>query len=321
MLYAFAPLEGITNGLYRAAHRAVFPTLDRYYTPFFVPGERGLSSKDLLALAQELEEGVPLVPQLLSNHSTNIHAAAVQLHGLGFSELNLNLGCPSGTVFSKRRGAGALADLESLQRFLSEIFESTPLPISIKTRIGVADPREWDKLLPLFNAYPLAGLIVHPRLREEYYRAQPHLDAFSIALRESHAPVSYSGDLFSPAQIESFSAAYPQTSSILLGRGLIANPALVATLTHNAPLTLAQLERFHALVYERYCAILFGEKPLLHKMKELWHYMICLFPDSDKHAKRLRKAQNKSEYETAVAAVFRDLTLNPEGGYHPSVER
>lgn len=321
MLYYFAPLEGITNALYRSAHRALFPSLDQYYTPFFVPSSaKGLSDKDTRALLQEQESGIPLVPQLLTNRSADLLLSARQLKDMGFDEVNLNLGCPSGTVFSKKRGAGFLTAPDELRRFLDDVFCHTPLAISIKTRIGVSDPSEWETLMDIYNAYPLSELIIHPRLREEFYRGQPHHDVFAEALAKSRAPVVYSGDLFSPSQIKDFATRYPSAKALMLGRGLIANPALAAVACGGKPLEIDQLSAFHQLLYLRYQEVLSGTKPLMHKMKELWHYMICLFPEHEKHAKRLRKAQTTADYEAAVAAIFRDLPLLPDGSYHPPHE-
>lgn len=318
LLYYFAPLEGITNALYRNAHRALFPSLDKYFTPFFIPSaSKGLSSKDRRALLSEQETGIPLVPQLLTNRSADFLLSAQQLADLGFAELNLNLGCPSGTVFSKKRGAGLLTAPAELRRFLDEVFCHTPLPISIKTRIGVSDPAEWETLMELYNAYPLAELIIHPRLREEFYHGKPHHDIFAAALAESRAPLVYSGDLFSPSRIEDFAASYPTTKALMLGRGLLANPALAAVACRGKTLDTEQLSAFHQLLYLGYQDVLFGTKPLLHKMKELWHYMICLFASNEKHAKRLRKAQTTTDYEAAVTAIFRDLPLLSEGAYQP----
>lgn len=321
MLYYFAPLEGITNHLYHEVHRSLFPQLDRYVTPFFVPSVTGLSSKDRAKLSKAHASGLPLTPQLLTNRGEDFLRSAEQLKDLGFSEVNVNLGCPSGTVFSKGRGAGALRDLTILRTFLDDIFSGSPLPISLKTRIGVSDPREWDTLLPLLNQYPLHELMLHPRVREEHYRGKPHPEAFAMALRESRAPVVYSGDLFTASEVQAFAATYPQAKGIMLGRGLIANPALHAMVTEHAPLTQSQMLTFHDRLFSRYRDVLSGEKPVLHKMKELWHYMICLFADHEKHAKRIRKAQKLSEYEAAVSSLFRDLTLDATLGYLPPHER
>lgn len=317
MLYYFAPLEGITNATYRTVHHIHFSPMDRYMTPFFVPtAARGLSSKDKKALLPEMNQHMPLVPQLLTNRSEAFLRAAQQLQELGYSEVNLNLGCPSGTVVAKKRGAGFLANLEDLKRFLDEVCSAAPLGISIKTRLGLEDPSEFDLLLQLFNQYPLTELILHPRVQKDFYRNHPNLSAFQTALHASKHPVVYSGDLFTPAQILDFAHSFPTVKGVMLGRGLIANPALAEQVINGTPLTKERLWHFHESLYARYQEILFGSRPVLHKMKELWHYMICLFPESDKYAKRLRKAQSPAEYEAAVQAIFRDLTLSPDAGYH-----
>lgn len=317
MLYYFAPLEGITSRLYHEIHRDFFPMLDRYVTPFFVPSIKGLSTKDRSQLSHALLSGLPLIPQLLTNRSEDFIQSAKQLQDLGCSEVNLNLGCPSGTVFSKGRGAGALRDLDTLRAFLDAIFSDSPLPISIKTRIGVSDPQEWEALLPIYNEYPIHELTIHPRIRNEHYRGTPHTDAFAMALRESRAPVVYSGDLFTPEQVANFAERYPQAKGIMLGRGLIANPALHASVTQGELLTTSTLLAFHDRLFLRYRELLFGDRPVLHKMKELWHYMICMFPEHETQAKRIRKAQNLSDYHAAVSSIFRDLALDPHQGYHP----
>lgn len=320
MLYYFAPLEGITNSIYRNAYHAFFCPMDKYFTPFFVPSQQGLSSKDQKDLLPEQHIDQYLVPQLLTNRSEDFIRAARQLKELGYAEVNLNFGCPSGTVVSKKRGAGFLAYPDELQKFLDEIFSSSDLLISIKTRIGMENPSEFDALLELYNAYPLSELIIHPRIRRDFYRNHPNLTVYQTALAESKHPIVYSGDLFTAQQIKSFTASFPQTKAVMLGRGLIANPGLGGHVIDGTPITQEQLWAFHEQLYLKYQEVLFGSTPLLHKMKEIWHYMICLFPDGSKHAKRLKKAQTSSEFEAAVFAIFRDLSLSQEAGYVPPHE-
>ncbi len=318
MLFYFAPLEGITNSTYLHAHRRFFGPLDKYYMPFFLPnsqtGVPGLQRREL-QLAHG--ESIPLIPQVLTNQSGDFLRAAEVLKEFGCTELNLNLGCPSGTVVSKGRGAGFLPRREALARFLDEIFAASPLPISIKTRIGMEDPEEFPSLLDLFNQYPITQLTIHPRLRRDFYRNHPNLSAFRLACSESRNPLVYSGDLFSPAQIKDFQQEFPHIDAIMLGRGLIANPALADLTRGGQPLTRERFLAFHDYLYAQYREVLSGPAPVLHKMKELWHYMITRFPDHQKALKRLRKATALPDYEAAVAAIFRDLPLDPEAGYNP----
>ena len=194
----FAPLEGLTDSIYRRLHHEYFGGIDRYYMPFLSPTiHRTLTHKEDRELP--VADSVPFtaVPQLLGKNVEDMLWAIEVCRDQGYDEVNINLGCPSGTVVSKGKGSGMLRDLEHLDRFLEEIFEKCPLQISIKTRIGMYDPEEFDKLLEIYNRYPVYELTVHARTREEYYRGQVHWETFEKAVRESKCPVCYNGDLFS----------------------------------------------------------------------------------------------------------------------------
>ena len=184
----FAPLEGITDALFRKIHHRCYPGADRYYTPFFSPTvHRSLTPREHRELPR-VEKGDPLViPQLLTKNAEDFLWAAGQCAERGYTEVNLNAGCPSGTVFSKGKGAGMLSDPDSLDRFLDTVFASTPLPISVKARIGVADPAEFPALLAVFNRYPICRLILHPRVRKAFYTGTPDMERFSYAVSHSKA--------------------------------------------------------------------------------------------------------------------------------------
>ena len=79
----------------------------------------------------------------------------------------MNLGCPSKTVVTKGRGSGFLAFPEELDRFLDKIFSETETEISVKTRIGKEQPEEFEKILEIYNRYPMKELIVHPRVQQD----------------------------------------------------------------------------------------------------------------------------------------------------------
>ena len=187
---SFAPLEGVTGWVFRRVHRARFPGLDRYYAPFFAPTvDSPLTGRGLTDLLPEHNQGVPVVPQLLANRAEAFLAAAQVLADLGYEEVNLNLGCPSGTVVAKGKGAGFLSQPQALDAFLDEVFRRTPLAISIKTRIGVTDEGEWPALLAVFGRYPIRELIVHPRLRRDFYRGPVRRQAFQYAVDHCSLPL------------------------------------------------------------------------------------------------------------------------------------
>ena len=144
---------------------------------------------------------------------------------MGYQEVNLNLGCPSGTVVAKGKGSGFLAFPEELDRFLDEIFTKAPCAISIKTRIGLKDPAEFPALLAIYRKYPIKELIVHPRVQKDLYKNTPRLACFGDALEGSPFPVCYNGDLYTPDAVAALQARFPGTDRLMLGRGLAGDPA------------------------------------------------------------------------------------------------
>ena len=171
MKYYFAPMEGITGYIYRNVHHRFFPGMDKYFSPFISPGtKKTMTPKELRDILPENNQDYTLIPQILTNRSGDFLRLCRDLKEYGYKEVNLNLGCPSGTVVAKKKGAGFLEYPNELDRFLEEIFAGTDLKISIKTRIGKDDPEEFEKLLEIYNKYPLEELIIHPRVQTDYYK-------------------------------------------------------------------------------------------------------------------------------------------------------
>ena len=334
MKYYLAPLEGITTYIYRNAYHRIFTPADKYFTPFLVPRQKkSFSSRERNDILPEHNPGLYTVPQLLTSRAEDFIRAARTLTEYGYEEINLNLGCPSGTVVSKGKGAGFLAHPQELNRFLEEVFANLSLRISIKTRIGMEEPEEFGELLEIFNQYPLEELIIHPRVREDYYRNPLRLSAFAAAMKESRNPVCYNGNIFSTQEFEGLKEKFPNLSAVMLGRGIIANPNLLGECKERVPARQGdtgqdgkterepekkkkqQFQQFHALVYEDYQEILSGERSVLYKMKEFWSYMIQSFSGYEPYAKQIRKAESLRKYETVVQSLFREQEVTNHGRF------
>ena len=308
MKYYMAPLEGITSYVYRNAYSTYFRKFDKYFTPFLSPhGEKEkLTQKERKDIAPENNEGLYVVPQILTNKSGDFIRVAKMLKELGYKEVNLNLGCPSGTVVSKYKGAGFLDKPFELQIFLTEIFEAVDMRISVKTRIGMSDTGEFEDLLRIFNKFPLEELIIHPRLRQEFYQGTPHREVFHEAVENSGHKLCYNGDLFLKEQIENFAKEEPQVEQVMLGRGVLRNPGILQLAQEGTMPDKAVIREFHDRLYGDYRDITPGERPTLFKMKELWTYMGPLFTGWDcTYAKQIRKVSRLDEYEQIVKQIFR----------------
>ncbi len=316
MEFLFAPMEGVTGYIYRRVHARFFPGIRRYYAPFFSPsGDHHFPLRGLRDLLPEENPGVKLVPQLLTNRAEDFIWAAASLMDRGYEEVNLNLGCPSGTVTAKRKGSGFLLLPDALDAFLAGIFsapELRGLAVSVKTRIGFSDEKEWEGLLAIYRRYPLASLIVHPRLRTDYYGGEVHPRAFASALEGSPFPVVWNGDIFSPADLAALKQRFPAVPAVMLGRGLAAEPGLIGRLETGQACSRETLRDFHEALSAEYRAVLYGDTALCHRMKEIWSYLILHFEGGDKHWKRLTKAKSWADFHLASEAVFAELPLRED---------
>lgn len=242
MRYYYAPMEGLTDSIYRKLHNKLYPGLDRYYTPFLSPtAHRCLTPKEKREIPEIDTLDYCLIPQVLTKNSEDFLWLAQQCAELGYNEVNLNLGCPSGTVTAKGKGSGMLKDPDALDAFLFQIFNSTPLPVSIKTRIGFSSPDEFRKLLTVYNQYPICELIIHPRVRAQFYNGSVEMEIFDHAIKESKNPLCYNGNISSENDIKALASKYPMLESVMVGRGLIADPGMLCPENN----TLETLRKFH----------------------------------------------------------------------------
>lgn len=312
MIFSLAPMEGITGHVFRRAHARCFGGLSRAYTPFLATPRvgRGFGRRALAELAGPVEEGVEVVPQLLTADADEFVWAAGLLARMGYREVNLNLGCPSGTVVSKGRGAGFLGRPERLEAFLLDVCGRSPLPVSVKTRLGMDDDAEYDRLLDVYCRCPLAELVVHPRVRADLYAGRPRREAYGRTLGRAPFPVAYNGDVFCTGDLDALLAAWPATRHVMLGRGLLANPALARQASGGAGLSRAELRRFHDELLEGYVAEMGGNA--VGRMKEWWSYAGRSFEDPMAVRRAVRKARGLDEYAAAAGRVLDGMRLSDD---------
>ena len=305
-----APLEGITGHVFRTALNECFGPADKYFIPFIKPNQRGhFSSREKEDILPEHNRGMYAVPQILTNSVDDFVRTAKKLQSYGYREINLNLGCPSGTVVSKGRGAGFLAFPDELDRFLDGVFAQTEAEISIKTRIGKDSPEEFGRLLEIYGKYPVKELIIHPRIQKDQYKYTPRWEVFREACQKSRIPLCYNGDLFSAEAYRRAAAAFSEVDTWMFGRGLLMNPGLCREIRQGIGLDKETLRRFHDKLYGDYQGVLPGAKTVLFKMKELWSFLAPAFTDCHKYAKRIKKAEKLPVYEAAVNDLFAEQSL------------
>ena len=301
-----APMEEVTGYLFRQIIERHFGGVDTYFTPFLSPvSGRSFKTRQGREFDPSHNKGLFVVPQVLTDDADGAADMIRLLADLGYTEVNLNFGCPSGTVVKKRRGSGFLRDPEGMEEFFGKLFaQELPVPVSVKTRLGYADAQaEWPRILDIYNRHPISELIVHARVREDWYGGTPDKDAFAYAYEHCKAPLCYNGDITSVADYEALIGRFPNLNAVMIGRGAVTNPGIFREIREGREMTPAELRDFHDDLYRAYVN-LWGVKDTLFKMKEVWGYLGDRFPDAERAKKHIRKCRTEAEYLAAAAELL-----------------
>ena len=305
MRYYFAPMEGLTDSIYRSAHHEFFGGVDAYYMPFLSPTiHRCLTHKEDRELPPADSVPFRAVPQILTKVAEDFLWAAQVCADRGYDEVNLNIGCPSGTVVSKGKGSGMLRDTAALDAFLDKIFAGSALPVSIKTRLGLTDPQEFPAILEICNRYPIRELTIHPRTRQQFYDGALHMDMFAYAAAHSKNPLCFNGELRGD-NLAAFLQDHPQLQAVMIGRGLVADPGMLTP----EGTTAKTLHAFHDALLARYTEAFGGARNAMFRLKENWHFLAPRFKNSERLWKKLRKTTDLSEFTAITNEIFTTLPL------------
>ena len=304
-------MEEITGYVFRNLVSDMFGEWDKVFSPFITPMEKKiLKTRERRDVDPGNNKGRYLVPQILTNSAERFVEAAVYLYELGYREINLNMGCPSGTVVAKERGSGMLRDIAKLDRFLSEAFSGIyksygeSISISVKTRAGISDPAEFEGIYETLSHYPFSEIIIHPRVQKDFYESKPHMEAFDIAVSDDKYSLCYNGDLFTVEDINNFATAYPDIDSVMFGRGVLINPGLLREIRTGTKITMQEMIEFHDRLYDGYTEMLGADKDVLFKMKEPWSYWQKALPGKERQIRKILRTRNPVEYKAMVREIF-----------------
>lgn len=273
--------------------------------PFVTPTvQPKFTARQLRDIAPEKNIGVNVVPQLLSNRSADFIWAVKALADMGYKEVNLNLGCPAGTVVARGRGSGFLRNLFGLESFLNEIFSADlPLPISIKTRIGWCSEDEFGDLLSLYQRFPLKSLIVHPRLKTDQYKGYARMGVIDRYKPKIKAPLGINGDLITVSDLKTAQEKY-SPYMLMVGRPLMADPALFRKYRGGKPATVTEIEEFSESLFEAYCKAFDSRKNAMMRMKEYWFFQANLFEGGIRESKSIFKSKTEDQMRAAIKNIL-----------------
>lgn len=306
-----APLQGLTDWIFRESFTQHIGNFDKTFTPFVrvQNGDfyRPSQCNDLLPEHNMFQKPIP---QFLGNNADSFKRFEELCHEHNYDEANINMGCPFPMVTGKRMGAGLLAQPAELTKLLEGIFADTKLKISIKCRLGQENPTEFEPLIPIFNEFPLEEIILHPRVGKQQYKGEVDMDAFARYAPQLKHSVCYNGDILTVGDVEGIQSLVPQINKVMIGRGMLQNPFLLAEIKKQE-LTKSQktlmLRNFHLSIIEHCKQKYSGDLHMLKRLEELWEYQSEGFENGHKIYKQVKKSKTLAQYETVVFKAINDI--------------
>ncbi|MBR3220446.1 tRNA-dihydrouridine synthase family protein [Candidatus Saccharibacteria bacterium] len=299
---ALAPMEGVTDVVFRQViTKAGRP--DLFFTEFTnvssFASDKG--RHDALERLDIAPTDKPIIAQIWGKKPAHFAELATALEDLGFSGLDINMGCPDRHVNKAGGGAAMIKTPELAVECINQAKSHTNLPVSVKTRLGFSFVNEYQTWLPILLEQNLSALTVHLRTRKEMSKVPAHFELISeiIKLRDKIAPQTkliINGDIKNRADAEKLWQKYPEVDGIMIGRGVFENPYCF---TDHQPTReeLLDLFRYHLDLYDTRSNELAGRgsrypyEPLKHFFK----IYINNFPGSKELRAKLMECKNTTE--------------------------
>lgn len=221
----FAPLQGYTELAYRQAHAAVCGGVEQYGMPFLRLEHGELRRKDLRDIAPQ-QNSMPVLPQVIARDADEFRLLTDTVIGMGYREVELNMGCPFPMQTNRGRGAGLLQRPDELSSILDAMRTYPDVRFCVKMRLGLTSAEEWHTVLPLLEDAPLSRIALHPRIGKQQYKGVVNMQEFDRFYDACQLPLVYNGDILSVDDIRRLEERYPRLAGVMIGRGLLARPTL-----------------------------------------------------------------------------------------------
>jgi tRNA-dihydrouridine synthase len=305
-----APMQGVTDNVWRMAQYEVFGGVDAYYAPFMRVEHGEVRRKDLRDVDPERNAGITLIPQILACQPDHALMMVDALKQMGYCRIDINLGCPFPPIALHRKGSGMLAYPDLIEALFKALATMDGVQYSVKMRLGWDKNDQWRDIMPLMDIIKPVNIAVHPRIGKQQYKGDLNMEQFDALMAGSTWPIVYNGSLRTVEDIEDIITRYPTLAAVMVGNGLAANPGMLATDTKPE-----DYRRFHDMLVEGYTALLNGgEAQLVRHLQDIWQTFLP--GTGHKLFKAIRKSRTLEQYETAASAALADvenaLSYKPE---------
>ena len=296
-----APLQGVTDNVWRMAQHSVFGGVDAYYAPFMRVERGEVRRKDLRDVEPDRNAGITLIPQILACQPDHALMMVDVLKQRGYSRIDVNLGCPFPPIALHRKGSGMLAYPELAEALFTALAAIDGVEYSVKMLLGWDQPGQWRDIMPLLDILKPVSIAVHPRIGKQQYKGDLDIGQFEALMAASSWPIVYNGGLRTVEDIEAVVSRYPNLAAVMVGSGLAANPGMFAP-----DATPDDYRRFHDLLVDGYTDQLNGgEAQLVRHLQDIWQTFLP--GTGHKLFKAIRKSRTLDQYQTSAAAALADV--------------
>jgi tRNA-dihydrouridine synthase len=208
-------------------------------------------------------------------------------------------------VAAKHRGSGILPYPDEVRAILDAVIPELKPRLSVKVRLGLKEPDEIFRLVPVLNDYPLLSVTVHPRLGRQQYGGMPDLDTFERLLPLIQHPVIYNGDICTAADARRIRERFPSIADIMIGRGILYNPCLpleINVSTHQ-PINVSTYQRINLFIRRLMEDILLRlptDESRIRKIKEYWSLLWKSLPISEMQARQVLRQEKLTAVEKMI---------------------
>jgi len=301
----FAPLQGYTDSVFRKLHAEIFGGVDKYYTPF-IRVERGdFRKKDLRELPDETE--CCTIPQIIaSTKPEDVEKMVSMLEEKGYKELNINMGCPFPMIAKHGMGSGLLADKDAVKAMIDVLKAHPSMKFSLKTRLGYDNENQIYGMMDIINDFPFTEVTMHPRIAKDQYSGEINHEKFADFAKLCKHPLIYNGDVISTDDINKISSMYPTLKGIMIGRGLLMNPALASEYQNGEMMPdKEKRDKSKQLIKKLFAhceELMNGEEQSVAHVKAYFEYLL---PEIEKrNRKKVLKANKADKLRAAIAEFF-----------------
>jgi tRNA-dihydrouridine synthase B len=305
-----APLQGLTDYVFREAFSKNFAGINAYFVPYISLKNGAVPNKQLKEILPENNCQQRVIPQVLFKDSNELKELIKIIKDNGYQEINLNLGCPYPMITNRGKGAGLLPSPEKLYEILNDCLHETGITYSAKLRTGLIEIDEIYPVIKVLNQFPFSEIIYHPRLASQLFKGQTDDKTVTEVLEISEHPVVLNGDINSLEIYTSKKILFPSVETWMLGRRILINPFLAEELNGintKKEKRLTRLEQFHLALFNSYSEKLSGSGHLLAKMTQFWEYFSFAFENRQKVFKQIKKANRIDKYNFAIKSIFSDI--------------